>query len=191
MEDATTFVGDSDVRSIDRDDDLAMAARTDRTAFADLYQRHWLAVFRYVRTRTATDDQAAEITAVTFERALGAIARYRPRGGGALAWLLRIARNAAIDATRRTAMLPLDPERVDGSRSSDPEAEVVDRERLAAVAAAMARLPNIQREALALRYASGLTAREIGVVLGKSEDATQKLMSRALAALREDLQDEC
>ena len=51
--------------------------------------------------------------------------------------------------------------------------------------AAINRLPQIQREAIVLRYAARLTAREIGDVLGKSDQATQKLLSRALATIRE------
>jgi DNA-directed RNA polymerase specialized sigma24 family protein len=46
-------------------------------------------------------------------------------------------------------------------------------------------LPADQRDAIVLRFATGLTAREIGTVLGKSEAASQKLVSRGLAALRE------
>ncbi|HET7030780.1 MAG TPA: sigma factor, partial [Candidatus Limnocylindrales bacterium] len=62
----------------DRDDDLAVGAGVDRDAFALLYERHRLAVFRYLRARTPSDDEAAELTAVTFEKALRSIARYRP-----------------------------------------------------------------------------------------------------------------
>ena len=47
-------------------------------------------------------------------------------------------------------------------------------------------LPAIQREAIVLRYAARLTARQIGEVLGKTDQATQKLLSRALTAIRED-----
>jgi DNA-directed RNA polymerase specialized sigma24 family protein len=47
-------------------------------------------------------------------------------------------------------------------------------------------LPGPTRDAIALRYAAGLSTREIAAVLGKSEAATQKLISRGLAALRED-----
>jgi RNA polymerase sigma-70 factor (ECF subfamily) len=62
----------------------------------------------------------------------------------------------------------------------------MDRERRAALVAAVARLPDSQREALALRYAAGLTAAQIGEVLGKSDQATQKLITRALATLRKE-----
>jgi len=49
----------------------------------------------------------------------------------------------------------------------------------------VAALPPDQRDAIVLRFAAGLTAREIGDVLGKSEAASQKLVSRWLTALKE------
>jgi RNA polymerase sigma-70 factor, ECF subfamily len=186
VEDAGTIPTKHHTRYLDRDDELALAARTDPAAFGILYERHRLAVFRYLRTRTRTEDDAAELTAVAFERALAAMPRYRRTGGGVVAWLLRIARNAAIDAGRRTQAVPFDTELTDVTSSASPEASAIERERLASVAAAVDRLPDTQREALALRYASGLTAREIGAALGKTEHAAQKLISRALATLRED-----
>ena len=186
MEDAGTLSTEQHARSLDRDDELALAARTDPAAFGILYERHRLALFRYLRTRTRTEDEAAELTAVAFERAFAAMPRYRPAGGGVLAWLLRIARNAAIDAGRRAQAVPFDTELADATGAASPEAAIVERERLAILAAAVDQLPDVQRDALALRYGAGLTAREIGAALGKTEHATQKLISRALATLRED-----
>lgn len=48
-------------------------------------------------------------------------------------------------------------------------------------------LPPVGREAVLLRYSAGLTAREIGPVIGKSAGATQKLIERALHTLKGDL----
>jgi RNA polymerase sigma-70 factor (ECF subfamily) len=186
MDEAGTFSTAADRRTLERDEELALEARSDPHAFGVLYQRHRLAVFRYLRTRTASEDDAAELTAITFERALTAMARYRSSGGGVLAWLLRIARNAAIDAGRRTSTVPMLADVADVRATSSPEAAVLDAEAQSALAEAVNRLPDVQREALGLRYAAGLTAREIGAVIGKSEQATQKLMSRALATLREE-----
>ncbi len=186
MDEAGTFSTAADPRTLERDEELALEARSDPDAFGVLYQRHRLAVFRYLRTRTASEDDAADLTAIAFERALMAMPRYRSSGGGVLAWLLRIARNAAIDAGRRTSTVPMLADLADERSASSPEAAVLDAERHAALAVAVNRLPDVQREALALRYAAGLTAREIGAVIGKSEQATQKLLSRALATLREE-----
>lgn len=193
MEHAGTLSTRSEAGSVERDEELALAARTDPGAFGVLYARHRLAVFRYLRTRTPSDDDAAELTAVAFERALAAMPRYRPTGGGVVAWFLRIARNAAIDAGRRTSAVPFDVDRdldLADARLSGPEALAIERERLATLAAAVERLPGVQREALSLRYGAGLTARQIGEVLGKTEQATQKLISRAISTLREDYRDD-
>jgi RNA polymerase sigma-70 factor (ECF subfamily) len=185
MEDAVRLATDRDVPAGQRDEELALVARSDPAAFGLLYDRHRLAVFRYLRTRTSSADQAAELTAVAFERALTAMPRYRPSGGGFLAWLLRIARNAAIDAGRRVSAVPLDADLPDERRSNAPEAAIIANETRATLVAAVNRLPEAQREAIALRYAARLTASEIGEVLGKTDQATQKLISRALKTIRE------
>lgn len=153
-----------------------------------LYERHVERVFRFLRARGASEELAADLTAVTFERALGHIHRYRPGEAGIAPWLLRIARNAYIDAGRRmrpATSLDDAPDVADPSRS--PEEAALAAEERRSVLALVATLPEIQREALALRFAAGLTSREIGEVIGRSEDATKKLLTRALAALRETL----
>lgn len=83
------------------EDRLAVEARQNVEVFALLYERHVDRVFRYLRARGAHESDAAELTSLTFERALRHIDRYRPGGPGFAAWLLRIARNAWIDAGRR------------------------------------------------------------------------------------------
>ena len=176
---------------LDRDEAAALAARDDLAAFAPLYEAHRDAVYRYLRARSRTEDDAVELTAVTFERALGAIHRYAPKGGGVLAWLLRIARNAAIDYERRrrpwAGLFGLEA-RPDPDPTPDQVAVRTDEHR--ALHAHLAALPAAQRDAIALRFGAGLTAREIGLVLGKGEAATQKLISRGMARLREVYRDE-
>lgn len=177
------YIARDTTRSLDRDDDLALAARNDTAAFEALYVRHRSPVYRYLRTRTTDGDDAADLTALTFERAFVAIARYRPGGAGVRAWLVGIARNASIDHGRRRLAAPR-PE-----RPSDPdeglEARFVADEAASELRGRVAALSPDQRDAIVLRFAAGLTAREIGDVLGKSEAASQKLVSRGLTALKE------
>jgi RNA polymerase sigma-70 factor (ECF subfamily) len=175
-------------RTVAEDERLALGARSDATAFATLYGRHRESVFRYLRARCANDDDALDLTAVTFERALVAIRRYRSVGAGFSAWLLRIARNAAIDYGRRlrvrTAATALAEAESQPARD-DPEAAAISSDEHQRLRALVRALPESQRDALALRYSVGLTARQIGAVIGKSEEATQKLITRALADLKE------
>lgn len=160
---------------------MAQAARLDPTAFAAIYERHRTLVYRYLRSRTTSDDEAGDLCATTFERALTAIDRFRPSGGGMLAWLLRIARNAHLDSLRRSERGTSSTESViesAGRSHAGPEDSAVLR-------GLIADLPTTQRDAIQLRFAAGLTAREIGVVLGLSEEAAQKQLERALSALKE------
>lgn len=177
---------------LDPAEELALRAGTDGEAFAELYRRHRAAVFRYLRARCRDDDLALELTAVTFEKALRSIRRYQTKGGGVVAWLLRIARNAAADHERRER--PLVPQwRMNTDRPSPeptPEEATVRSDERRQLRLLVADLPELQRDALALRFGAGLTAREIGVVIGKTEDATQKLISRAIARLREVAHDQ-
>jgi len=160
---------------------LALAARTEPSAFAELYVRHRAQVYAYLRAGTTPDD-AADLTALTFERGFAAIGRYERRDGGFRAWIFRIARNLAIDQRRRASQRPHLP--VAGTAPS-AEDEVVVAETYRELVEHLAGLVADQRDAVALRYAAGLTAREIGAVMGKSEAAAQKLVSRGLAALKE------
>lgn len=176
---------------VDEEPRVTGMARTDGrdpASFAALYQEHRLTVYRYLRARVPTDADALDLAADTFERAFMGFARFRPHDGGARAWLLRVARNAAIDAHRRRRStveleraahhlghLAVEADRV--SREHDPIVDLV------------ASLSPVQQEVLILRYASGLTAREIGTVIGKREAAVQKQIERGLATLREDLDD--
>jgi RNA polymerase sigma-70 factor (ECF subfamily) len=148
-----------------------------------------------MRARSASNDDAAELTAIAFERALAAVGRYRPRGGGVVAWLFTIARNAAVDAERSRrreapATNPDQESEAEPAASGLLEDVVVEHERVAVLRDRVQHLPVIQRDAVVLRYAGGLTAREIGATLGKSEAATQKLLSRALDILRESYRDD-
>lgn len=155
----------------------------------ELYLRLRSPVFRYVRRFAADDDEAGELTARTFERALTHLSSYRGDGDDLAAWLFRIARNQAIDAARRRRPIrPLDLLRAEQhphSRFGRPEPELIQREESRELAERVQQLTPLQRECLVLRYGAGLSARQIGVVIGKTEAATQKQIGRALSRLRE------
>jgi RNA polymerase sigma-70 factor (ECF subfamily) len=167
--------------------DLLLAAADEPAAFEAVYLAYHTPVYRYLRSLVRTDDEAADLAALTFERALREVHRFR-RTGSAVGWLLRIARNAAIDAARRqrptVAWQDVEARRL---AATDPPLDeaVVRRERARDLQEAVRSLPAPTRDAIALRYGAGLSAREIGAVIGKSEAATQKLITRGLAALKE------
>jgi RNA polymerase sigma-70 factor (ECF subfamily) len=175
------------MRTAASNDGVPTALTETAADFALLYETCRLAVYRYLRSRTRSDDEAADLTAGAFERAFRSFPSYDPRQP-ALPWVLRIARNVAIDAVRRRRpLVTLDDAARDEipAESDSPEAQYLDAERDAELRDLVYALPDAARDAVALRYGSGLSTREIGTVIGKSEVATQKLIQRALTALRE------
>jgi len=178
---------------LDTDIVLAEAERESRGVSSDeaadfvlAYERHRAPVFRYLRARSPTDEDAADLTAATFERAWAARRSFRGSPDQYPAWLFAIARRLAIDAgRRRRPERPHDevPETADPAAGPADVAQRHEEDRV--LLARLARLPDVQRDALLLRYAGGLTAGQIGEVIGKRQEATQKLISRALASLKE------
>lgn len=166
---------------------LARDARTDRDAFAQLYRRHADRVYRYLLVRLSDQHLAQDVTAQTFLAALERLATYRGEGEF-ISWLLAIARNKAADALRmRTATLPLEAAADVESPQAPVEQIVEARLRLDEVARALRSIAPERAEALALRVVGGLSAAEVGAVMGKSEAAVKMLVSRAIHDLRERL----
>ena len=157
--------------------------------FEESYLRLRDPIFHYMRRFTDDLEEAADLTARTFERALLKSSSYRGGRDEFAAWLFRIGRSQAIDATRRRRpQRPLElvrPEQHPHSNDGRPEDEFLRGEANRELAERVRQLPPLDQECLALRYGAGLTAREIGTVIGKSEAATQKVIRRALGRLRE------
>ncbi|MDQ3880324.1 MAG: RNA polymerase sigma factor [Chloroflexota bacterium] len=173
------------------DDELVLAARNNTRAFGDLYERHQLAVYRYLRARGFDDDQAGDLTAATFERAMGNLHRFRTGGSGFLPWVLRISGNLATDSRRRKAA---SVRALIGWRGAEPAPDpaqlLIRDEEDRLLVERLRRLPTAQREAIVLRYAAGLTAAQIGELTGRKPAAAQKLITRALQALKEAYRDD-
>jgi RNA polymerase sigma-70 factor, ECF subfamily len=164
---------------------LVRIARTDTTAFGELYLRYAPRVFSYLCTRTNSVDDAADLTQQVFANALAGIGRYRESAVPFSAWLFRIARNAATDLNRRRRpTLPLEAARglID---PADPAHAAIVADDIRELKALVAQLPDSEREMLALRFAAGLTSREIGALVGRSESAVKKRLWRILQMLKE------
>lgn len=171
---------------------LVRAAQADPAAFSPLYAEFHVRIYRYLRLRTPNNEEAADLTQQVFLQALDALPHYDERGLPFAAWLFRIARNAAIDAQRKrhpTVDIDLLPDAFLLSDEGNPEAEALRQERLEQLRALLAQLDTEQRELLALRFAAGLTSREIADIVDKREGAVKRQLSRLIQKLREQYGD--
>jgi len=178
----------------DHDDhelDVSAPGATDSASFALFYRRHAAGVFRYVRTYTENDEDAADLAQLVFLRVLEALPTYQDRGLPFRAWVFRIARNAAIDTYRiRGRTLPWDhfPETLQPFLA-DVEERAMQREAINRLRVLIGQLSPEKQELLALRFAGDLTVREIAPVVGRSKDAVKKQLTRTMRTLREEFGD--
>lgn len=167
---------------------LVERAQRDRTAFGELYERYVDAIHSFAYHQTGSIQQAEEVTAETFERALRHLPGYRWRGVPYGALLYRIAASVISRQRRRAPWLEL-PE-VLPSLESGPEQAWLEADRDGRLRVELARLPDDQRTVLLLRFESGMRNQEIARVIGRSEGAVKALTFRAMTALRDRLQPE-
>jgi RNA polymerase sigma-70 factor (ECF subfamily) len=122
------------------------------------------------------------VTQHVFAKLMTSISKYDDRGVPFFAWLLRFARNVAIDHLRSNRLTPtetvLDPDQID----------CFDLDRKQAVHAALAALPGEQREVVILRHVVGLTPGEIADRMGRTEGSIHGLHHRGRRALQRELE---
>ena len=171
------------------DGELVKLSRRDARAFHELYGRYAKTIDAWVRRRCNDDDLAIEITAETFAQAWFNRRKFRDTGDASgIRWLYGIARNllsshfrseaSEKSATRKLEMLVT-------SAATHPIDTPVEK---ADVELAVDRLPEHQRQALELRVVDDLTFAQIAGRLDCSENAAKLRVSRALAALRSDIE---
>lgn len=172
----------------DGDPDAAdvIAAQRDRAAFGVLYRRYVDRVYGYAYHQLGDHHDAEDATERTFLDAMRAIARYRDEGPGFRAWLFRIAHNTVSNARRsrqrrRTLSIDAGFERPDPGLGPAGLALQADERRR--VRRALEALAEERRQVVLLRFADGLSSREIGHVIERSEGAVRVLLHRALRDL--------
>lgn len=170
-------------------------------AFADLFAAYEQRIFNAVYRLVGDYDDAADLTADTFARALRGYERFR---GDAqpYTWLYRIALNLCKNYFRqqqhrsRVHSFSLDaPSEVEGELlgreledpTQSPQSQLEAREVEDQVAQALASLRPEFRTLIVLRDLQGLSYQEIGKVLGCSEKAVKSRLFRARVQLREVL----
>ena len=139
-------------------------------------------VYAYVAYRIGNGPDAEDVTSDVFERALRYRESYDARRGNAAAWLIGIARNCIQDFHRQRTVS--DSDVPDDADSVDIEGETVRRLMLSR---ALARLGELERDLVALRFGADLTARQIADVLGMQTNAVEVALHRALGRLRDVL----
>ena len=159
-----------------------------------LYERHVTAIYRYVYYRVGSVEDAEDLTARVFARALKHIPTYNDRGVPFTAWLYRIAHNVVANFHRdnsRHPNVPLDEVDVLGASAAQEVQETdhdgrIDGERERdRLLRAMRKLPEERQHLIVLKFVEQMQNAEIGQIMNRSEGAIKSLYHRTLLQLRE------
>ena len=147
-----------------------------------LYTEYHDRVLGYIRARVSNREDAEDLCADVFEKALRASDGYDAARAAPGTWLYAITRNAVIDYFRKTR--PQDELPEDLADDELPEDDILRSELLDALAAALEALPDELTDIIVLRYYDRLPLTEVALRLGMSYGAVKLRHQKALALLK-------
>ena len=166
---------------------MVLYANGDRHAAMALAQRVTPRVLAYAARMLAGDRAEAEdVAQETMLRLWRMAPDWRQGEAKVTTWAYRVATNLCIDrqrSRRRKGQIALDeaPDQADGAPGA--EQRLQDGRRMAALEAALAELPDRQRQAVVLRHIEGLSNPEIAAVMEIGVEAVESLTARGKRAL--------
>jgi RNA polymerase sigma-70 factor, ECF subfamily len=156
----------------------------DMEAIRFLYLRYKDNVYGFVLSIVREPHEAEDCTQQVFMKLISAVHKYEPRAVPFSAWILRVARNVAIDHLRQRRAVPCE-EVYEPTLPTDE----TSRECRWGLEVALDTLPEDQRDVVVLRHLVGLTPGEIATRMGRTESSVHGLHHRARLALRRELTD--
>lgn len=162
----------------------------DAGAFETLYARHKGPLFRFVLRSVRERGVAEELFQEIWMRVIEARGRYTVQAKFTT-WLYTIAHHRLTDHWRKRGLqlVALAEHDAPAPAAYQPERVVEARQGLARLAAALAELPEAQREAFLLHEEAGMSPAEIAAATGAGEEAAKSRLRYAHAKLREALAD--
>jgi RNA polymerase sigma-70 factor (ECF subfamily) len=166
---------------------IARVVAGDRDRFDDLVRRWDRRVLNLAYRLTGEIEEARDIRQIAFTNAYRALASFNGRSAFST-WIYRIVVNLARDRARSRIALATAlrgrEQRLPRRRTARPDEESSDREAIRAVATAVAKLPEREREVVVLRHYHDLTFVEIAEIVGAPASTVKSRMDRGLRALR-------
>lgn len=172
------------------DSELVAAAKLDNEAFGEIYERYLGKIYNYVYYRTGNQQDAEDLTAKVFYRALNHIGKYEDKGVPFQAWLYRIAHNLVANFHRdkgRRKIIPLDDYIAHTLSSEAPDRQAEDNDQKDMLMTAIRRLPAERQQLLVLKFIEQKSNAEIGEIMDRTEGAIKSLYHRTLLSLRDEL----
>jgi RNA polymerase sigma-70 factor (ECF subfamily) len=174
------------------ENELIEEAKSNPEAFGLLYERYVDKIYSYIYYRTGNVEDAEDLTAKVFHKALGHVGNYKDKGYPFSAWLYRIAHNLVANWHRdqqKRKTVPIDDLTLTSRSADHPFHSTAKEEEVAILLEAIKELPPVRQQLLILKFVEGESNATIGHILNRSEGAIKSLYHRTLISLKDLLAD--
>jgi RNA polymerase sigma-70 factor (ECF subfamily) len=160
--------------------------------FSGLFQEHYPRIYKYFRYRLESQADAEDLTSAAFERAYAHREGFDAARGTFSTWLFRIAHNLLANyyrtrqrrsAHEAEADLPADLV----TPAPSPETQVIQEQSIARLLRGLRGLSQRDQEVITLKFAGGLSNREIGEIMELKEKTVSVVLWRAMGRLQRQL----
>ncbi len=161
----------------------------DKTDMDAVYQEYANLIYRFLYTHTHDADWSQELMQETFLRAVDSISRYD--GSCKLSvWLCQIAKHVMWQELRKRKRFDIVEwtEELPDAHGQDGEGCALQQERTKELYRAIHLLPELEKEVVLYRMTGELSFRQIGEILGKSENWSRTVFYRAKQKIRKELE---
>jgi RNA polymerase sigma-70 factor (ECF subfamily) len=155
--------------------------------FGLLYDKYVKKIYDFVFYRTLHKETAEDITSKVFIKALENIGSFKPEKAAFNTWLYQIARNSIIDHFRTHKPSGELDESLNLASSENLENQTHAKLELEKVKKYLNTLDPSVREIVVMRVWDGLSFKEIGEVVGKSEAASKMAFGRVMEKLSREV----
>lgn len=167
------------------ENDIVEAAKKDPKQFEALYKKYYEQIFRYIHQRMDDKEMAFDITSQVFLKAMINLPKYKYKGVPFSSWLYRIAMSEVYQSfkdKKSTRTVNVDTSNVEDIIEEVEEDNTGEmREALIEV---IGDLPEVELQIIEMRYFEKRSYREIGDILGMTENNAKVKAYRILEKLK-------
>jgi len=161
-------------------------AKKDPRQFAPLYKKYHEAIFRYIYKRVDDEEAAYDITSCVFVKALASLPKYEFRGVPFSSWLFRIAKSELYQSFRdKKAQRTVSLDSVTIVQFIDELNEDFSEEQRTILLNSLRLLKENQLQLIEMRFFEKRSFKEIGDIVGLTENNAKVKTFRALVKLKE------
>lgn len=172
--------------AISREEDQLRAAKKNPAAFAPIYEKYYLQIFRFALQRVANEDVAADVTSQVFAKALLKLKDYKFKGLPFSAWLYRVAQNEiGMIFRERKAERVVNVDTEDLGHIMEEMEEDTHEERMEQVAKALKHLEIQEVELIEMRFFEKRSFAEVGDILEITETNARVKTHRVIQKIRQ------